>query len=79
MIVPERRLICSEKAVLLDRLAELVQPGDVVEGRVGSIVSWGAFIECSTGEWRGGWAEIVCARVRVFAGSAGGIARAGHV
>ena len=49
VIVPERRLIVSEKAVLLDELAAVVQPGDIVEGRVGSLMNWGAFIECHKG------------------------------
>ena len=43
----------SEKAVLLDELAKVVQAGDIVEGRVGSLMNWGAFIECNTGGWVG--------------------------
>lgn len=46
VIVPERRLIVSEKAVLLDELAEALKPGDVVDGYVGACMDWGAFVEC---------------------------------
>lgn len=48
VIVPEKRLIVSEKAVLLDELAKELQPGDVVEGVVGAIMDWGCFVECRT-------------------------------
>ena len=78
VIVPERRLIVSEKAVLLDELAAVVQPGDIVEGRVGSLMNWGAFIECHKGglgrAGRGrdeaGWGSIVwCDGVAGIAGT----------
>lgn len=48
VIVPEKRLIVSEKAVLLDELAAMVQPGDIIDGVVGSNMDWGAFVECHT-------------------------------
>ncbi|PSC70883.1 30S ribosomal S1 [Micractinium conductrix] len=48
VIVPEKRLIVSEKAVLLEQLAGQVEAGDIVEGVVGGIMDWGAFIECTT-------------------------------
>lgn len=48
VIVPDKRLIVSEKAVLLEQLAGVVQEGDVIEGTVGGIMDWGAFIECRT-------------------------------
>ena len=54
VIVPEKRLIVSEKAVLLQELAEVVQPGDVVEGAIGAVMDWGAFVECRTRAWGGG-------------------------
>jgi hypothetical protein len=54
VIVPENRLIVSEKAVLLDELAAVVRPGDLVDGRVGSTTDWGAFVECLKGGWKGG-------------------------
>lgn len=52
--MPEKRLIVSEKAVLLDELAAAVETGDVVEGVVGAIMDWGVFVECRTGAWRAG-------------------------
>ena len=45
VIVPERRLICSEKAALNTKLASLVAPGDVIRGRVASLHEFGAFVE----------------------------------
>ncbi|GAB4814294.1 hypothetical protein N2152v2_001340 [Parachlorella kessleri] len=43
--VPERRLVCSERAAMLDELAGRVKPGDVLEGRVTAIRDFGAFLE----------------------------------
>lgn len=54
VVVPEKRLIVSEKAVLLEDLAAVVAPGDVVEGVVGTIMDWGAFVECRSGGARVG-------------------------
>ncbi|KAL4858818.1 30S ribosomal protein S1 [Chlorella vulgaris] len=48
VIVPDNRLIVSEKAVLLDELASMARPGDIVEGVVGSTMDWGVFVECRT-------------------------------
>ena len=31
--VPERRLVCSERAAMLDDLAAAAQPGDVLQAR----------------------------------------------
>lgn len=45
VVVPERRLICSEKMALLDKLAGNVKPGEVVTGRVSSLHDFGAFVE----------------------------------
>lgn len=47
--MPDNRLIVSEKAVLLDELASMARPGDIVEGVVGSTMDWGVFVECRTG------------------------------
>lgn len=57
VIVPERRLIVSEKAALLDRLTERLAVGEVVEGRVSSLHDFGAFIEAASGEGAG--AEVM--------------------
>jgi predicted RNA-binding protein with RPS1 domain len=45
VIVPEQRLVCSEKAVLLDKAATTLKPGDTVAGNVVSLHSFGAFVE----------------------------------
>lgn len=45
VIVPEKRLIVSEKAVLLEELANIVAVGDVIEGVIGNITDFGAFVE----------------------------------
>lgn len=42
----------SEKAVLLEELAAVVQPGDVIEGVIGGVMDWGAFVECHSRERR---------------------------
>jgi predicted RNA-binding protein with RPS1 domain len=48
VIVPERRLICSEKAVLLERAASDLKRGDVVTGEISSLHNFGAFVEISS-------------------------------
>jgi predicted RNA-binding protein with RPS1 domain len=55
--VPEKRIICSEKAALLDGLAATARPGDVIEGRVASLHDFGVFVEVDSGEYAG--AEVV--------------------
>lgn len=45
VVVPERRLVCSEKAARLDEVAAGVAAGDVIEGRISSLHDFGAFIE----------------------------------
>jgi len=45
VVVPERRLICSQKAALLDKAAVQLPIGEVVSGMVTSLHSFGAFIE----------------------------------
>jgi len=45
VVVPERRLICSEKAALLDKASEHLSVGDLVTGIVTSLHSFGAFVE----------------------------------
>lgn len=47
VVVPERRLICSEKASMLDRAASSIEVGAVVSGHVTSLHSFGAFVEVS--------------------------------
>ena len=47
VVVPERRLICSEKAVMLERAAVTLKKGDVVEGEISSLHNFGAFVEIS--------------------------------
>ena len=48
VVVPERRLICSEKAVMLERAAGSLKRGDVVEGEISSLHNFGAFVELSS-------------------------------
>jgi predicted RNA-binding protein with RPS1 domain len=57
VVVPERRLICSEKAAMLDSAALSVAPGEVLTGRVISLHEFGAFIEVSTAPYTG--AEVI--------------------
>lgn len=57
VVVPERRLICSEKAAMLDRAAEAMQQGEVIEGRVVSLHEFGAFVEVMTAPYAG--AEVM--------------------
>lgn len=45
VVVPEQRLICSEKAAMLDEAATELKPGDMVAGKVVSLHSFGAFVE----------------------------------
>lgn len=45
VVVPEQRLVCSEKAAMLDEAATKLSPGDIVGGRVVSLHSFGAFVE----------------------------------
>lgn len=45
VVVPERRLICSEKAAMLDKASRELTPGDVVSGTVTSLHNFGAFVE----------------------------------
>lgn len=45
VIVPERRLVCSQKAAMLDKASRDLVPGDVVAGVVTSLHNFGAFIE----------------------------------
>ena len=45
VVVPERRLICSEKAAMLDKASLNLQPGDIIAGSVTSLHNFGAFIE----------------------------------
>lgn len=58
VIVPERRLICSEKAAQLDKLAASLVPGDVIRGRVSTVHPFGAFIEVEYPE-TGAGAEVM--------------------
>ena len=48
VVVPERRLICSEKAVMLEQAASELKKGDVVEGEISSLHNFGAFVEISS-------------------------------
>lgn len=50
VVVPERRLICSEKAVMLERAAGTLKKGDVVEGEISSLHNFGAFVEIARPE-----------------------------
>ena len=45
VVVPERRLICSEKAVMLQRAAQNLKKGDVIRGEIASLHNFGAFVE----------------------------------
>lgn len=45
VVIPERRLICSEKAALLDKASKELAPGAIVSGTVTSLHNFGAFIE----------------------------------
>lgn len=45
VVVPERRLICSEKAAMLDRASLDLKVGDIVTGVVTSLHAFGAFVE----------------------------------
>lgn len=47
VVVPERRLICSEKAVMLENAANKLKPGDIVDGQIASLHTFGAFVELS--------------------------------
>jgi len=57
--VPERRLICSEKAVMLERAATMLKKGDVVEGVISSLHNFGAFVELSAPEMHAGTEVIL--------------------
>ena len=59
VVVPERRLICSEKAVMLERAAGLLKVGDVVEGEISSLHNFGAFVEISSPEMYAGTEVIL--------------------
>lgn len=48
VVVPERRLICSEKAVMLEKAASMLKKGDVIEGVISSLHNFGAFVEISS-------------------------------
>lgn len=48
VVVPERRLICSEKAVMLEQAASKLKKGDIVEGEISSLHNFGAFVEISS-------------------------------
>lgn len=48
VVVPERRLICSEKAVMLEKAASTLKKGDVIEGVISSLHNFGAFVEISS-------------------------------
>lgn len=50
VVVPERRLICSEKAVMLEQAASKLKKGDIVEGEISSLHNFGAFVEISSPE-----------------------------
>lgn len=50
VVVPERRLICSEKAVMLEQAAADLRKGDIVEGIISSLHNFGAFVEISAPE-----------------------------
>eukprot|EP00890_Picochlorum_soloecismus_P005255 jgi/Picsp_1/5730/NSC_03089-R1_protein len=50
VVVPERRLICSEKAVMLENAASKLKIGDVIEGQVASLHTFGAFVEIAKPE-----------------------------
>lgn len=45
VVVPERRLVCSEKAAMLDDASRTVAIGDIFKGNVTSLHSFGAFVE----------------------------------
>jgi len=45
VVVPERRLICSQKAAMLDKASRELAPGDVVSGTVTTLHNFGAFVE----------------------------------
>ncbi len=78
VVVPERRLICSEKAFLLESLAVSLQPGDIIDGRVSSLHDFGAFVEVTSGNYPGvevvlplgeiTWDWIPAARIRLVKG-----------
>lgn len=57
VVVPERRLICSEKAAMLDTVAMTAAPGEVLSGRVVSLHEFGAFVEVATPPYTG--AEVI--------------------
>ena len=59
VVVPERRLICSEKAVMLERAATMLKKGDVVEGVISSLHNFGAFVEISAPEMHAGTEVIL--------------------
>lgn len=41
--------------MLLGGLAADCVPGDIVEGTVGAIMDWGAFVQARASEWAGAW------------------------
>ena len=45
VVIPERRLICSEKAAMLDKASKELVPGAIVSGTVTSLHNFGAFVE----------------------------------
>jgi predicted RNA-binding protein with RPS1 domain len=45
VVVPERRLVCSQKAAMLDKASRELSPGDIIGGNVTSLHNFGAFIE----------------------------------
>ncbi len=59
VVVPERRLICSEKAVMLERAAGSLKVGDVVEGEISSLHNFGAFVEISSPDMYAGTEVIL--------------------
>lgn len=59
VVVPERRLICSEKAVMLERAATMLKKGDIVEGVISSLHNFGAFVELSAPETHAGTEVIL--------------------
>jgi predicted RNA-binding protein with RPS1 domain len=62
VVVPERRLICSEKAVMLENAASKLKVGDVIEGQVASLHTFGAFVEIAKPEEHAGTEVILPVR-----------------
>jgi len=62
VVVPERRLICSEKAVMLENAASNLKIGDIIEGQVASLHTFGAFVEIAKPEAYAGTEVILPVR-----------------